>query len=198
MCSIEETRNNNLWYLYFRNLASWRRISYRCRPLNGSRYLGLPTWIQRNRRECYVPLDSWSSTYGTLKVPFVEYVVHTLELQHQWYHEEPLKPMDRGDCQGSLHSSWSSVRLCDSAWGPSAFSFMGLQLSGGSTWHPVSGVMEVFRGVPEFVSARHDLCCWGQVDTGSSGGCTTRSGSRTSSPTSIAYTIGMQPLLRHS
>ena len=31
--------------------------------------------------------------------------VHTLELQHQGYHEEPHKPMDRGDCQGSLHSS---------------------------------------------------------------------------------------------
>ena len=48
-------------------------------------------------------------------------------------------------------------------------------------------------------SARHGLCCWGHVDTGSSGGCTTRSGSRTSSPpTSIAYTICMQPLLRRS
>ena len=31
--------------------------------------------------------------------------VHTLELQHQGYHEEPHKPIDRGDCQGSLHSS---------------------------------------------------------------------------------------------
>ena len=28
--------------------------------------------------------------------------VHTLELQHQGYHEEPHKPMDPGDCQGSL------------------------------------------------------------------------------------------------
>ena len=123
--------------------------------------------------------------------------VHTLEPQHQRYHEEPHKPMDRGDCQGSLHSSWLSVRPCDSAWGPSAFSFMGVQLSGGSTWHPVSGVLEVFWGVPELVSARHGLCCWGHVDTGSSGGCTTR-GSRTSSPTSIAYTICMQPLLWRS
>ena len=114
----------------------------------------------------------------------------------QRYHEEPLKPMDCGDCQGSLHSNWSLVRPCDSAWGPSVFSFMGVQLSGGSTWHPVSGVLEVFRGVPEFVSARHGLCCWGHVDTGSSGGCTTGSGSRTSSPTSLAYTICMQPLLR--
>ena len=31
--------------------------------------------------------------------------VHTLESQHQGYHEEPHKPMDRGDFQGSLHSS---------------------------------------------------------------------------------------------
>ena len=28
-----------------------------------------------------------------------------LESQHQGYHEEPHKPMDLGDCQGSLHSS---------------------------------------------------------------------------------------------
>ena len=35
--------------------------------------------------------------------------VNSLEPQHQRYHEEPHKPMDRGDCQGSLHSSWSSV-----------------------------------------------------------------------------------------
>ena len=115
--------------------------------------------------------------------------VHTLELQHQRYHEEPHKPMDRGDCQGSQHSSWSSVRPCDSAWGPSVFSFMGVQLSGGSTWHPVSGILEVIWGLPEFVPVRHGLYCWGHVDTGSSGGCTTRSGSRASSPTSIAYTI---------
>ena len=32
-----------------------------------------------------------------------------LESQHQGYHEEPHKPKDRGDCQGSLHSSWSRV-----------------------------------------------------------------------------------------
>ena len=30
---------------------------------------------------------------------------HSLEPQHQRYHEEPHKLMDRGDCQGSLHSS---------------------------------------------------------------------------------------------
>ena len=124
--------------------------------------------------------------------------VHTLEPQHQGYHEEPHKPMDRGDCPGSLHSSWSSVRPGDSAWGPSAFSFMGIQLSGGFTWHPVSGVLEVIWGLPEFVPARHGLYRWGHVDTGSSGGCTTCSGSRASSPTSIAYTICMQPLLRRS
>ena len=28
---------------------------------------GIASWIQWNRRECYVPLDSWSSSYGTLK-----------------------------------------------------------------------------------------------------------------------------------
>ena len=124
--------------------------------------------------------------------------VHSLEPQHQRYHEEPHKPMDRGDCQGSLHSSWSSVWPCDSAWGPSASSFMGIQLSGGFTWHPVSGFLEVIWGLPELVPARHGLYCWGHVNTGSSGGRTTRSGSRASSPTSIAYTICMQPLLRRS
>ena len=31
--------------------------------------------------------------------------VHSLKPQHQGYHEEPHKSMDRGDCQGSLHSS---------------------------------------------------------------------------------------------
>ena len=124
--------------------------------------------------------------------------VYSLEPQHQRYHEEPHKPMDRGDCQGSLHSSWSSVWPCDSSWGPSAISFMGVQLSGGFTWHPVSGFLEVFWSFPELVPARHGLYCWGHVDTGSSGGCTTRRGSRTYSPTSIAYTICMQPLLQRS
>ena len=52
--------------------------------------------------------------------------VHSLEPQHQRYHEEPHKPMDRGDCQGSLHSSWSSVWPCDSSWGPSTVSVMGV------------------------------------------------------------------------
>ena len=31
--------------------------------------------------------------------------VYSLEPRHQRYHEEPHKPMDRGDCQGSLQSS---------------------------------------------------------------------------------------------
>ena len=52
--------------------------------------------------------------------------VHSLEPQHQRYHEEPHKPMDRGDCQGSLHSNWWSVWPCDSSWGPSTVSFMGV------------------------------------------------------------------------
>ena len=163
--------------------------------------------------KCYVPWDSWSSTYGTLKEsgggggggggagdggrgPSAH--VHSLEPQHQRYHEEPHKPMDRGDCQGSLHSSWSSLRLYDSTWGPSTVSFMGLQMSDGFTSHPVSSVLEVIWGLPEFIPAPHGLYRWWHVDTGSSGGCTTRSGSRASSPTSIAYTICMQPLLRRS
>ena len=78
------------------------------------------------------------------------------------------------------------------------FSFMGVQLSGGPTWHPVSSVLEVIWGLSEFVSTRHGLYCWWHVDTGSSGGRTTSSGSRTSLPSSIAYTICMQPLLRRS
>ena len=94
--------------------------------------------------------------------------------------------MDRGDCQGSLHSSWSRVRPCDGTWGQSPFSFMGVQLSGGPTWHPFSGVLEVIWGLPEYVSTRHGLYRWWHVDTGSSGGRTTSSGSRTSSPSSIA------------
>ena len=52
--------------------------------------------------------------------------VYSLEPQHQRYHEEPHKPMDGGDCQESLHSSWSSIWPCDSSWGPSTVSFMGV------------------------------------------------------------------------
>ena len=195
-CTLADRWISAIW------VASWRRISCRRRPLNRSRYLGLPTWIRWNRRECYVPgpvrqlklyiRDSERIRGG----PSAH--VHTLVPQHQRYHEEPHKPMDRGDCQGSLHSSWSSLRPCDSAWGPSAFSFIRVTLSGGFTWHLVSGVLEVIWGLPEFVPARHGLYRWGHVNTGSSGGCTTRSGSRASSPTSIAYTICMQPLLRRS
>ena len=198
MCSREETLNVNLWYLYFRNLASWRRISYRRRRLNGSRYLGLLTWIRRNRNVCYVPCGSWSSTSGTRKESGGGGGRQRMFIHWNRSIREPHKPMDRGDCQGSLRSSWSSVWPCDSSWGPSTVSFMGVQLSGGFTWHPVSGFLEVFWSLPELVPARHGLYCWGHVDTGSSGGRTTRRGSRTSSPTSIAYTICMQPLLRRS
>ena len=83
--------------------------------------------------------------------------VSALESQHQRYYEEPHNPMDRGDCQGSLHSSWSRVRPCDGTWGESPFSVMGIQLSGSPTWHPVSGVLEVIWGLPEIVSTWHGL-----------------------------------------
>ena len=124
--------------------------------------------------------------------------VSTLESQHQRYYEESHKPMDRGDCHGSLHSSWLRIWPSDGTWGQSPFSVMGVQLSGSPSWHPVSGVLEVIWGLPEFVSTRHGLYRWWHVDTRSSGGRTTSSGSRTSSPSSIAYTICMQPLLRRS
>ena len=168
-------------------------------PTQAPEWITVPGIAHLNPTEPEKMWDSWSSTYGTRKEsgePSTH--VHSLEPQHQGYHEEPHKPMDRGDCQGSLHSSWSSVRPCDSTWGPSTVSFMGVQLSGGFTWHPVSGILEVIWGLPEFVPVQHGLYRWGHVDTGSSGGCTTRSGSRASSPSSIAYTICMQPLLRRS
>ena len=120
--------------------------------------------------------------------------VYSLESQHQGYHE----PMDRGDCQGSLHTSWSRVWPSYGTWGQSTVSIMGVQLSGGPTWHPVSGVLEVIWGLPEFVSAGHGLYRWWHVYYRSSGGPTASCGSRTSSPSSIAYTICMQPLLQHS
>ena len=123
--------------------------------------------------------------------------VCALESQHQRYHEESHKLMDRGDCQGSLHSSWSRVWPSYCTWGQSAVSFLGVQLSGGITWQPVSGVLEVIWGLPEFVAKWHGLHCWGHVYIGSSGGRTSGA-SRTSSPSSIAYTICMQPLLRLS
>ena len=124
--------------------------------------------------------------------------VCSLESQHQGYHEKSHKPMDHGDCQGSLHSSWWRVWPSYSTWGQSPVSIMGVQLSGGFTWHPVIGVLEIIWGLPEFVSPPHRLYRWWHVYTGSSGGRTTRRGSRASSPTSIAYTICMQPLLRRS
>ena len=64
-------------------------------------------------------------------------------IQHQRYHEKSHQPMDRGDCQGSLHTSWSRVWPSYGTWGQSTVSVMGVQLSGGPTWHPVSGVLEV-------------------------------------------------------
>ena len=96
------------------------------------------------------------------------------------------------------YTSWSRIWPSDGTWGQSPFSIMGVQLSGSPSWHPVNGILEVIWGLPEFVSARHGLYRWWHVDTGSSGSHTTSSGSRTSSPSSIAYTICMQPLLRRS
>ena len=66
---------------------------------------GLPTWIQRKRNavSCQtvetLHMGLWKNGGGSADVS-------TLESQHQRYYEEPHKPMDRGDCQGSLHSSW--------------------------------------------------------------------------------------------
>ena len=95
---------------------------------------------------------------------------------------------------------------------------MGLQLSGGSTWHSVSGVLDGGRQE----SSRIPICAiWPELLMGclhgnhtealnlhaaqqesfcmvTCSGRSTCSGSRTSSPTSIAYTICMQPLLRHA
>ena len=168
-------------------------------PWMDHRPTGLATWIRWKRRECCVLSDSWNSTYRILKEsggPSAD--VYALESQHQRYYEEPHKPMDRGDCQGSLHSSWSRIWPSDGTWDQSPFSIMGVQLSGSPSWHPVSGVLEVIWDLPEFVSTRHGLYHWWHVDNGSSGGRTTSSGSRTSSPSSIAYTICMQPLLWRS
>ena len=69
--------------------------------------------------------------------------VCSLESQHQGYHEKSHQLMDRGDCQGSLHSSWSRVWPSYCSWGQSPVSFMGVQLSGSPTWHPVSGILEI-------------------------------------------------------
>ena len=166
-------------------------------------------WMDHRARDC--PLESEGSGENAVSCQTVETLhtglwknpgeavsgcLYTGIAAHQRYHEEPHKPMDHGDCQGSLHSSWSRVWPCDGTWGQSPFSVMGVQLSGSPSWHPVSGVLEVIWGFPEFVSMLHGL--WWHVDTRSSGGHTTSSGSRTSSPSSIAYMICMQPLLRRS
>ena len=86
--------------------------------------------------------------------------VCSLESQHQGHHEKSHEPMDRGDCQGSLHSSWSRVWPSYCTWGQSPVSVMGIQLSGSPTWNPVSSVLEVIWGVPEFVSTGHGLYRW--------------------------------------
>ena len=76
-----------------------------------------------------------------------------------------------------------------STWGQSPVSLMGLQLSGGATWHSVSCVLEVVGSLPEFLSTRHGLYHWWDVNFGSNDVRTTSRGSRSSSPTSIAYTV---------
>ena len=60
--------------------------------------------------------------------------VCSLESQHQRYHEKSHQPMDRVDCQGSLHTSWSRVWPSYCTWCQSTVSIMDVQLSGGPTW----------------------------------------------------------------
>ena len=84
----------------------------------------LGPWMDHRARDC--PLESDGSgenavsclTIETLHMGFWKNLgggggmsadVYTLESQHQRYYEEPHKPMDRGDCQGSLHSSWLRI-----------------------------------------------------------------------------------------
>ena len=124
--------------------------------------------------------------------------VYPLEPQHQRYHEKSYEQMDREDSRRSLHMSWEGVRPSYSTWGQSLVSIMGLELSGGATWHSVSCILEVVRSLPEFLSTIHGLYRWWNICVGSSAGLTTSRGSRTSSPTTIAYMICMQPLLRRS
>ena len=81
-------------------------------------------WMDLRAQDC--PLESDGSGENAVSCQTVETLhtghkknpggdVYTLESQHQGYHEEPHKPMDRGDCQGSLHySSWSGVWPSDS------------------------------------------------------------------------------------
>ena len=126
--------------------------------------------------------------------------VYTRESQHQRYYEEPHKPVDRGDCQGSLYTQADreydrvtahELRALSASWAYNCQVAL-------PAWRPVNSVLGVIWGLPEFVSMRHGLYRWWHADTGSSGGHTTSSGSRTSSPSSITYTICMQPLLWRS
>ena len=43
----------------------------------------------------------------------------SLEGQHQGYHEKSYEPIDPGDSQGSLHTSWSRLWLSYGTWGQS-------------------------------------------------------------------------------
>ena len=107
--------------------GSLRRINFRHKLRNGSPYRGLPISSRLKRRGCCVLSDSWSSTYGTRKEsggPSTD--VCSLESQHQRYHEKSHQPMNRGDCQGSLHTSWSRVWPSYCTWGQSTVSIMGV------------------------------------------------------------------------
>ena len=105
--------------------------------------------------------------------------VHTLEPQHQRYHEEPHKPMDRGDCQADHQYdrvTAHEVRALSASWGYNCLVALPDILSV-AFWRS-SGVFQN--------SYLCDMACiaegMGHVDTGSSGGCTTCSGSRASYP----------------
>ena len=89
----------------------------------------LGPWMDHRARDC--PLESDGSGENAVSCQTIETLhmgfwknrggggggggggmsadVYTLESQHQRYYEEPHKPMDRGDCQGSLHSSWLRI-----------------------------------------------------------------------------------------
>ena len=99
-------------------------------------------WMDHRARDCPLEFESDGSGEYAVSCETVETSadVSALESQHQRYYEEPHKLMDRGDCQGSLHSSWSRLWPSYCTWGQSPFSIMGVQLSGSPTWHPVSGV----------------------------------------------------------
>ena len=117
---------------------------------------------------------------------------------HQEHHEKSYQQMDRWDHQRGLYMSRQRQRgQGHSAWSQGIICVMGLQLSSGSTWHSASCVLKVVKSLPKFLSARYGQHCWWDVNIGSCSGRSTSSGSRTSSPTSIAYKICMQPLLRH-